>query len=72
MRRGFAGKLPWATAASGPIAQVARDLGIIEGILGNWLDWRRRHKPAQPGTTSAPGSPATPRSPWSASQWLLP
>ena len=27
-------------------------------------------RPAQPGTTSAPGSAATPISPWSASKWL--
>jgi hypothetical protein len=29
-------------------------------------------KPAHAGTTSAPGSPATPRSPWSTSKWRLP
>jgi hypothetical protein len=29
-------------------------------------------RPARPGTTSGPGSPATPRSSWSANEWLLP
>ncbi len=33
---------------------------------GHWLDWRRRTRPAHAGTTSGHGSPATPRSPWSA------
>ena len=33
-----------------PIAQVARDLGIHDGTLGNWVNaWRRRHpEPDQP------------------------
>ena len=27
-----------------PIAEVARDLGIHDGTLGNWLNaWRREH-----------------------------
>jgi integrase-like protein len=29
-------------------------------------------RPAHAGTTTAPGSPKTPRSPWSVSEWLLP
>ena len=27
-----------------PIAQVAKDLGIIEGTLGNWVDEDRRRR----------------------------
>jgi transposase-like protein len=35
-----------------PIAQVARDLGIHDGTLGNWLNsWRREHVEPQRGTS---------------------
>jgi transposase-like protein len=35
-----------------PIAEVARDLGIHDGTLGNWVNaWRRRHpEPDEPVT----------------------
>jgi transposase len=37
-------------SACKPIAQVARDLGIHDGTLGNWVNaWRREHpEPDQP------------------------
>jgi transposase-like protein len=36
--------------AGKPIAAVARDLGILDGTLGNWVNaWRREHPgPDQP------------------------
>ena len=34
---------------SRPIAQVARELGIVEGTLGNWLNaYRREHAGDEP------------------------
>lgn len=37
---------------SRPIAQVARELGIIEGTLGNWVNaYRREHVGEEPTLT---------------------
>ena len=34
---------------SRPIAQVARELGVLEGTLGNWVaGWRRDHAGEEP------------------------
>jgi transposase len=38
--------------ASRPIAQVARELGIVEGTLGNWVNaYRREHAGEEPPVT---------------------
>jgi transposase-like protein len=35
-----------------PIAQVARDLGIHDGALGNWVNaWRREHPEPEAGVS---------------------
>jgi transposase len=37
---------------SRPIAQVARELGILEGTLGNWVNaYRREHAGEEPALT---------------------
>jgi transposase len=37
---------------SRPIAQVARELGIVEGTLGNWVNtYRREHAGEEPALT---------------------
>ena len=37
---------------SQPIAKVARDLGIVEGTLGNWVNtYRREHAGEEPPLT---------------------
>src|SRR5689334_7901147 len=51
-----------------PIAQVARDLGINEGTLGNWVNADKRRRGEGNGTPARAGSPSqspqdNPRSP---------
>jgi transposase len=37
---------------SRPVAQVARELGVLEGTLSNWVNtWRREHADEQPPAT---------------------
>ena len=32
-----------------PVAEVARDIGVVEGTLGNWVNlWRVEHPDAEP------------------------
>ncbi|HEX4015108.1 MAG TPA: transposase [Frankiaceae bacterium] len=32
-----------------PVAEVARDLGVVEGTLGNWVNlWRAEHAGEEP------------------------
>jgi transposase len=51
---------------SQPIAKVARELGIVEGTLGNWVNTYRREHTAEetpltlmsvPGSVSSSGKP---------------
>jgi transposase len=44
-----------------PIAQVARDLGINEGTLGNWVNADKRRR--GDGTGSTPAATARPTTP---------
>ena len=37
-----------------PIAQVARDLGVNEGTLGNWCALDRRHRAAVTASCPSP------------------
>ena len=44
---------------SRPIAQVARELGIVEGTLGNWVDaYRRDHAGEEPPLACVGAGPA--------------
>jgi transposase-like protein len=45
-----AGAVQMVIETGKPIAEVARDLGIHDGTLGNWVNaWRREHpEPDQP------------------------
>jgi transposase len=37
---------------SRPVAQVARELGLVEGTLGNWVNaYRREHAGEEPALT---------------------
>ena len=39
---------------SRPIAQVARELGLVEGTLGNWVNAYRRENPVEEAPLSVP------------------
>ena len=43
-----------------PIAQVARDLGINEGTLGNWVNADRRRRGEGDGTRARVSGPSWP------------
>jgi transposase-like protein len=43
-----------------PIAQVAQDLGVSEGIVGNWVNAERRRRAHVRGVTPHPAASAGP------------
>jgi transposase len=47
-----AGAVQMVLETGGPIAEVARDLGIHDGTLGNWVNaWRRANPEPEMGLT---------------------